>query len=105
MQPAGCQVVYPNAGEPIQKSTTAELPFYFALYGDTHGAQAEAQLLRNGQAIAAAPVTLAAPQSGRVQQIGRLPIGSLPVGTYELRIRVTAGNADIARSAFFTLKD
>jgi VWFA-related protein len=101
----GHSLIYPNAGEPIQKSTTAELPFYFTLYGDTQGAQAEAQLLRNGQPIAAAPVPLVTPGSGRLQQIGRLPIGSLPLGTYELRIRVTAGNADVSRSAFFTLQE
>ena len=30
--------------------------------------------------------------------------GALPVGTYELRIRVSAGGQEVARSAFFTLQ-
>ena len=39
----------------------------------------------------------------RVQHVGRLPIGALPAGTYELRIRVTDGGQEMSRTAFFTL--
>jgi hypothetical protein len=64
-----------------------------------------AQLLRNGQAIAEAPMQLPTPENSRVQQVGRLPIGALPAGTYELRIKVTDGAREVARSAFFTLAE
>ncbi len=101
----GRSLIYPNAGEAIRKSASSELPFYFTLYGDVRGVTAEAQLLRNGQPIAEAPVPLAAPIGGRLQHVGRLPIAALPQGTYELRIRVTAGGADVSRAAFFTLVD
>ena len=83
-------LLYPNLGEAIQKSTTAELPFYFTLYGNVHDAKATVQLLRNGLAIAETPLQLPASTGSRVQQVGRMPIGALPAGTYELRIRVTA---------------
>ena len=46
----------------------------------------KAQLLRNGQALAEAPVALTAATGSRVQHVGRLPIATLPAGTYELRI-------------------
>ena len=36
---------------------------------------------------------------------GRLPIGALPAGTYELRIRVTDGTREESRTAYFTLRD
>jgi hypothetical protein len=62
-------------------------------------------LLRNGQAVAEAPLQLAAASGSRIQHVGRLPVGSLPAGTYELRIRVLTGGKEISRTAFFTLVD
>jgi hypothetical protein len=97
--------LYPNLGEAIQKSTNAELPFYFTLYGNVHDANATAQLLRNGLAIAQTPLQLPAAKGSRVQQVARIPIDALPAGTYELRIRVTAEGQEVARSAFFTLQE
>ena len=102
---AGRTLLYPNLGQPISKSTRGELPFYFTLYGNVQGVQAQAQLLRNGQAIAEAPVELPAATMRRLQHVGRLPIGALPAGTYELRIRVTGDGQELSRAAFFTLID
>ena len=100
----GNMLLYPNLGEAIQRSTKAELPFYFTLYGNVHDANATAQLLRNGLAIAETPLQLPASTGSRVQEVGRMPIGALPAGTYELRIRVSGGGEEVARSAFFTLQ-
>jgi hypothetical protein len=50
-------------------------------------------------------VQLPAASGSRVQHVGRLPIGALPVGTYELRIRVTDGSHEVSRTAYFTLQD
>ena len=44
--------------KPIVKSATTELPFYFTLYGAADGTKAYAQLLRNGQSLAEAPIDL-----------------------------------------------
>ena len=96
----GKNLLYPNLGEPIVNGPSRELPFYFVLYGGAGAATASAQLLRNGQVLADAPVQLAASSGPRVQHVGRFPIGALPDGTYELRIRV----GDLSRSAFFTLR-
>jgi VWFA-related protein len=101
----GRMLLYPNLGEPVRKSVLAELPFYFALYGATAGATATVQLLRNGQAIAEAPLQLAPTTGTRVQHVGRLPIGTLASGTYELRIRVADAGREISRTAFFTIQD
>jgi VWFA-related protein len=99
----GRSLLYPNLGEPIRRSATSELPFYFTLYGNVQGARASAQLLRNGHALADAPVPLPPAGGSRVQHVGRLPIGALPDGTYELRIRVTDGRQELSRTSFFTL--
>jgi VWFA-related protein len=101
----GHTLLYPNLGEPIHKSVTSELPFYFTLYGDVHQVQVYAQLLRQGQPVAEAPVPLPQATGLRVQHVGRFPIGALPAGTYELRIRVVDGSHEISRTAYFTLRD
>ena len=100
----GHTLLYPNLGEPIRKSATAELPFSFTLYGQTSGVKVDAQLLRNGRPLAEAPIPLTS-SGPRVQHLGRMPIASLPPGTYELRIRVVNSSGEISRSAFFTLQD
>jgi VWFA-related protein len=100
----GHTLLYPNLGEPLRKSA-GELSFYFALYGDVRAASASAQLLRNGRVLAAAPVPLPAATGSRVQHVGRLPIGALPTGTYELRIQVTGAGREVSRAAYFTLRD
>ena len=101
----GNRLFYPNLGEPIRKSAATELPFFFTLYGTGHPDQVFVQLLRNGQILAEAPLQLGTTTGSRIQQVGRLPISTLPVGTYELRIRVLYGKQELARTAFFTLLD
>ena len=101
----GRSLLYPHVGEPIRRSSASELPFYFALYGRVQGLEASAQLLQNGKVLAEAPVQLPQSSGPRVQHVGRLPIGALPPGTYELRIRVTDGKREESRTAYFTVRD
>jgi VWFA-related protein len=101
----GNRLFYPNLGEPIRKSAVPELPFFFTLYGTVHPDQAFVQLLRNGQILAEAPLQLGTATGSRIQHVGRLPIGALPSGTYELRVRVLDGQHEISRTAFFTIQD
>ncbi len=100
----GRTLIYPNLGEPITRSASSELPFYFTLYGPLEGVRAHAQLLRNGHTLAEAPIELPPANGSRVQHVGRFPIGALPAGTYQLRISVTDGRRDVSRTAFFTLE-
>lgn len=101
----GRTLLYPSVDEPIRKSATADLAFYFAIYARATGLQVSAQLMQNGRVVADAPVTLPAATGSRVQHVGRLPIGALPAGTYELRIRVTDGAREESRSAYFTVRE
>jgi len=96
----GRTLLYPNLGETIVNSPTRELPFFFTLYGDAAGATASVQLMRDGRVLAEAPLQLEASTGSRVQHVGRFPIGKLPPGTYQLRIKV----GDLSRSAYFTLR-
>jgi VWFA-related protein len=101
----GRTLVYPNLGAPVRKSAVTELPFYFTLYGSVEGVTVSAELLRNGQTLVEAPVQLPASTGARLQYLGRLPIDSLPMGTYELRIRARGSGNEVSRVAFFTLAD
>ncbi len=101
----GQSLLYPNLGEPITRSAATELPFYFTLYGDVSTVKAYAQLLQNGRALGESAMELPAAGGSRVQHVGRLPIGTLPAGTYELRIRVMDGSREVSRTAYFTLRD
>ena len=52
-----------------------------------------------------APLDLPASTGARVQHVGKLPIGTFPAGTYQLRIAVSEGQQHLTRTAFFTLVD
>jgi hypothetical protein len=99
--------LYPNLGEPVSK-TAKELGFYFAVYPAKAGPAPESalQLLLNGEAVAQVPLTLAAPDSsGRIQQLGRLPLDQIKPGSYELSVIVKQGATAISRSTLVTIKD
>jgi VWFA-related protein len=102
----GHTLLYPNLGESIRKSATGDVAFYFVLYGQPQGATATAELLRNGETVATAPIELPRPAAGdRAQHVGRLPVARLPNGTYELRIRIAGTGRELSRTAYFTLED
>jgi len=103
----GDMLLYPNLGDPVNRATAKELAFYISLYPavDRPSPEATVELLHNGQPIATAPLAMegALRSTGRVQQVGRLPLEPVPPGTYELRIRVSDGHTERAQSTFFTV--
>ncbi len=99
----GRNLLYPNLGEPLARAKGSALTFYFTLYGDVGQATAEAELLRDGAAVAMSPIALPDAAGHRIQHVGRLPTEALPAGTYELRIRVTTPRGEVSRTAYFTI--
>ena len=84
----GRTLLYPNLGEPIRNPPAGQLPFYFALYGDSRGATAARICFATASSSPTAPVQLPPRHRPPASSTsGRLPIGALPAGTYELRIR------------------
>jgi hypothetical protein len=103
----GNMLLYPNLGEPLKKSAAQELGFFFTAY-PRKGAkpQATLEVIQNGARLASLPLTLGDPDtSGRIQQVSRLPIGSLPAGTYELRVVVADDKQQVSKSTTFRLVD
>jgi hypothetical protein len=101
----GRLLLYPNLGEPFRRADTSELPFFFTLYGDLREVQAGAQLYRNGQLVAEAPVPLGPATGPPHRHQGRIAVGHLPAGTYQLVISAGGVGGNVTRSAFFTLRD
>jgi hypothetical protein len=100
-------ILYPNLGAPVSKAAK-EVGFYFAAYPRKGSAAPEAaiELLLDDKAIAQVPMSLAPPDSsGRSQQVGRLPVGQLAAGTYELRAIVRQGDAQVVRSVMLHIVD
>ena len=94
-------VIYPNLTDPVSKAAK-ELGFYFTVYPAPGGPAPEAvlQLLQNGTQVAQVPVPLGpADASGRIQELGRLPLDQVPPGSYELRVVVKQGGGQVVRSA------
>ena len=94
-------VVSPNLGEAVSKATK-EVGFYFAAYPAQGKPAPEStiELLFNGNPVAQIPMPLApADSTGRIQQVGRLPISELAPGTYELRAIVSQGTDRVVRSS------
>jgi len=94
-------LLYPNLGEDISKANN-EVGFFFTVYPGVAGTKPEAilELMNNGQLLAQVPLQLDAPDaSGRIQQVGRLPLDALAPGTYELRAIVKQGSEQVFRAA------
>jgi VWFA-related protein len=103
----GDMLLYPNMGEPVRKSATPELAFFFTVY-PAKGAQPQAviEILQNGATLATLPLPLGEPDSaGRIQQTSRLPTAALSAGTYDLHLVVTQGPQKITRSAIVRIVD
>jgi VWFA-related protein len=99
-------VLYPNLGEAVSKGSK-EVGFYFAVYPVANGPAPESaiELLQDGKAVAQLPMPLAVAASGRIQQVGRLPVDQLPPGTYELRAIVKQGSEQLFRSMMLRIVD
>jgi len=94
-------LIYPNLSGEVNKAAK-QLGFYFTLYPATAGPapQAVLELMQNGKALAQVPLPLdPADATGRIQQVGRVPLDALEPGTYELRVVVQQGTQQVFNSA------
>jgi VWFA-related protein len=94
-------LIYPNLGEDVSKAAK-ELGFFFTVYpaAGLPAPQAFLELIQNGKPLAQVPLPLDPPDvSGRIQQVGRLPLDALAPGTYELRAIVKQGSEQVVRAA------
>jgi VWFA-related protein len=95
--------LYPNLGDPYRRTDT--LAFYALILPDGAPVTASITLGQGGRTLATVPVTLPDPDTtGRIQELGRLPLSTLPPGAYTLTLTVNGGPAPVTRSAAFTVQ-
>jgi VWFA-related protein len=101
----GDMLLYPNLGAPLSKSQAKELAFFFTVYPGAQKPTATLELMQNGRVLARSPLPLdAADASGRIQQVGRLPLEAFVPGTYDLRVVVTDGSTPQLRSVLVRIE-
>lgn len=103
----GERLLYPLMNTSLDKATTQELAFYFVAYPRPGGGPVSAtlDLVRNGTRLAQVPVALTEPDaSGRIAQLGRLPLGPLPAGRFDLLVTVTQDAATVSQRLVFRLE-
>jgi hypothetical protein len=100
-------VLYPNLGEPVSKAAK-ELGFYFSVYPVQGGPvpQSAIELLLNDTLVAQVSLPLPPPDgSGRIQEVGRLPLDKIAPGLYEVRVIVQQGPTQLSRSTMLHVID
>jgi VWFA-related protein len=92
--------LHPNLGDPISKASK-DAAFYFSVYPapGTRSPDVRIELLQNGKVTAQLPMPVPpADASGRIQQLGRLPLTDIAPGTYELRAIVRQDGQQAVRT-------
>jgi VWFA-related protein len=101
-------VVYPNLGEPLRKSVTKQLAFFFTAWpaqGSTEKLNLTIEVIQNGRSLGQIPAELpAADEQGRVKYASALPLDAFQPGGYELRVTVKAGQNSLSRAAQFNIE-
>lgn len=101
-------LIYPNTGEPLRKSATKQLAYFFTVYppqGSTAAPKLTLEVQQNGKSLGQASIDLPAPDAGeRIQYASAIPIDSFPPGAYELKVTVSLGTNRATRSGTFVIE-
>ncbi len=104
----GDMLVYPNLGEPFQKSTGKQIPFFLTVYlpkGAADTPKLSLEILQSNQSIARLAASLPAPDaSGRIQYLSALPLDKFPPGNYELKATIEESGQTLTRTSSFTVQ-
>lgn len=101
-------LLYPNLAEPISKTSSKQIAFFFTVY-PTKGAGAAPKLtvevMQNTRALGRIAADLsAADAQNRIQYASALPLDKFQPGAYELKITVNDGQSTAARTVEFTVE-
>lgn len=100
-------LVYPNLGEPIMKSATKQLAFFFTAWpakGSSAPLQLTLEILQNkrrlGQTSAQMP---AADEQGQIKYASAFPLDKFEPGVYQLKVTISDAKNSVSRSTDFTV--
>lgn len=104
----GSAFLHPNLGQPLHKSASPTVGFFFTAYGDpraTAGPEAAIELRRGEQTLTTAHATLPALDAeGRVQHAGTVSLAALEPGAYTLAVTIRDGRRSDTRQTAFVVE-
>ncbi|HUK90563.1 MAG TPA: hypothetical protein VLZ81_09210, partial [Blastocatellia bacterium] len=104
----GDALLYPNLNQPVSKSASKQVAYFFDVYpakGGSTSPRLTVRVLKNGKQLATGSPTLGpVDSSGRIQFAGALPLDALTPGVYDLEITATDEHGSASRSARFTVQ-
>jgi VWFA-related protein len=98
-------LVYPNLGEPVRKSVTQQLAYFFTAWpakGSTSGLQLSVEILQNGRSLGRTSGQLPVPDElGQIKYASSFALEKFQPGSYELKLTVDDGKNSVSRSTSF----
>jgi VWFA-related protein len=99
-------LLYPSFGEPISRSRQQDVSFALPMVVSPRGdpPTASLELMAGDRGVATLTFELgSARKDGRLMALGRLPLSSIPPGSYTLRVVVSSGERREIRSMAFSV--
>ncbi len=100
-------LIYPNLGEPIVKSASNQLAFFFTAWpaaGSAAAPQVTVEIMQNRRRLGHRSGQLPAPdEQGQIKYASSIPLDKFDPGVYELKVTVGEGANSVSRSMSFTV--
>ncbi len=100
-------IVYPNLGDPILKSTSKQLAFFFTAWpinGNKSPLQVTAEILQGERRLGQTTTQLPSPdEHGQIKYASAFPLDKFAPGNYELKITIGEATNPVSRSTRFTV--
>ena len=100
-------LVYPNLGEPVRKSVTQQLAYFFTAWpakGSTASLQLTVEILQNGRTLGKTTGQLPTPDElGQIKHASSFALDQFKFGSYELKLTVNDGKNSVSQSTSFTI--
>ncbi|HKQ50969.1 MAG TPA: hypothetical protein VJT74_01280, partial [Pyrinomonadaceae bacterium] len=100
-------IVYPNLGEPVLKSASNQLAFFFTAWptkGSTAPLELTVEVMQGRRRLGHKSGQLpAADTQGQIKYASAIPLDKFEPGDYELKVSVSDGKASVSQSAGFTV--
>jgi len=100
-------LVYPNLGEPIQKSVAKQLAFFFTAWpskGSTSKLKLTMEILQNHRSLGKTSGQLPDQDGqGQIKYASSFPLDKFQSGSYELKVTISDDKNSVSRSTNFTV--
>jgi len=100
-------LVYPNLGEPINRTSAKQLAYFFTAWpskGTTKPLQVTLEILQNNRPVGKTSGELPpADERGQIKYASSFALDKFPAGEFQLKVTVTDGVNSVSRSTSFVI--